>query len=502
MKKRLALVMCLLLITSIFAGCTSTNGIKITQALIKSTDWKSVEVNEDVTVNVDLQNVDFSDYGSENYDMLLDIVNNSYLKGAAKYDIENTKADVKYTYGCNDITATGSIYMDKEKLWTKSPLLSKVVEVNLAEIFPKAQEVFKTGTNERIKNLTLKFMQDYIKEYKHTLKSIKDKGTVTVNTSEGNISLNNIEVTLDREETSKAIRYTLENYAQNDTIKEYLKDALSTYTKSMDQSKLGADPSQMEDELETELNELRKQIRDNPDEIVDGIMSGINLGPKGLVFNFGIDQSGDIRTFDAKLNFALNDLGMEDGKANITINYKATFNNINKTVVNIPSFEGKKVQTLKEFVKGNPDLRDSEIGDLLGVRPKNVYFTICDNPEYYRYYVNSEMKVQPYISGGTLMVPGEYLGTELGFKVDINEKLKTITYTTKDTNTTVKLKVNSKVAYVNGKKAITRITPELKDGQIMVPLRFVCDKVNAKITWNDNYNGTMHWVYVTRIPNN
>ncbi|ADM71226.1 Protease inhibitor [Paenibacillus polymyxa E681] len=90
---------------------------------------------------------------------------------------------------------------------------------------------------------------------------------------------------------------------------------------------------------------------------------------------------------------------------------------------------------------------------------------------------------QPATSiSGSMLVPFRAVFEALGAKVKWDGATKTVTATKGDT--TIKLTVGSRDAYINGKLVRLNAAPRLINGKVMVPIRFVSEALGAKVKWN------------------
>ncbi|WP_370881036.1 stalk domain-containing protein [Paenibacillus brasilensis] len=91
--------------------------------------------------------------------------------------------------------------------------------------------------------------------------------------------------------------------------------------------------------------------------------------------------------------------------------------------------------------------------------------------------------VQPATSiSGSMLVPFRAVFEALGAKVKWDGATKTVTAT--KGNTTIKLTVGSRDAYINGKLVRLNAAPRLINGKVMVPIRFVSEALGAKVKRN------------------
>ena len=102
-------------------------------------------------------------------------------------------------------------------------------------------------------------------------------------------------------------------------------------------------------------------------------------------------------------------------------------------------------------------------------------------------YINGERlyfeltEVPPLIYNDRIMVPVRKIFEELGAEIAWDDATRTITATKGDS--TVKMKIGSKSATVNGKKATLDAPPRIEDERTVVPLRFVSQAFGGKVEW-------------------
>jgi hypothetical protein len=94
----------------------------------------------------------------------------------------------------------------------------------------------------------------------------------------------------------------------------------------------------------------------------------------------------------------------------------------------------------------------------------------------------TEIEASPYIKNGSTLVPVRSVSESLKSKVDWDSKTKIITITNGDI--IIKLTVGSLKATINGQDVTLLSAPETKNGRTFVPLRFICENLKAKVSWN------------------
>lgn len=91
-----------------------------------------------------------------------------------------------------------------------------------------------------------------------------------------------------------------------------------------------------------------------------------------------------------------------------------------------------------------------------------------------------------YIVNGTTMVPLRSITEAFDAKMKWDAKTKTINITSLNNN--VQLVVDNKNAKVNGKAYTLSVKPVVKNGNTLVPLKFVAEAFNKEVDWNSKSN--------------
>ncbi|MFZ5597572.1 MAG: stalk domain-containing protein [Bacillota bacterium] len=98
--------------------------------------------------------------------------------------------------------------------------------------------------------------------------------------------------------------------------------------------------------------------------------------------------------------------------------------------------------------------------------------------------VLQEYDQPPVIISGRTYVPLRGIFEALGAKVDWNEKLKTIT-ATRDGTVTIRLAIDSVIAFINGRHITMDQPPMLINDRTMVPVRFVSEAMRYRVEWDE-----------------
>lgn len=99
-------------------------------------------------------------------------------------------------------------------------------------------------------------------------------------------------------------------------------------------------------------------------------------------------------------------------------------------------------------------------------------------------YVNGDeptTEVAPFIRDGSTLVPFRAIAEALKAEVSWNPDERSVTVTRGDI--TVKLLIDSKTAYVDGKEVELEVPAAIKDGSTVIPVRFVSEALKAAVKW-------------------
>jgi hypothetical protein len=146
--------------------------------------------------------------------------------------------------------------------------------------------------------------------------------------------------------------------------------------------------------------------------------------------------------------------------------------------------KGKKVKeaqtSLEHALKRNPNL--DYLYDLLS----KVYVEQGDT-EKVKVFVKGEkptFDVEPYMKDGRNLVPVRAISEALGSEVNWRQETKTVVIQ-KD-GVTIELPLESTKVKVNGREHQIDSAAEVKQGRIMVPLRFVSEFLGGQVHWDQN----------------
>jgi hypothetical protein len=115
---------------------------------------------------------------------------------------------------------------------------------------------------------------------------------------------------------------------------------------------------------------------------------------------------------------------------------------------------------------------------------KNIRFQIGNNDVVVNNKYKSPLEVSPLIKSGNTLVPLRFISENLDAKITWNGDKQQIII--EQTNKTMILTVGSTVAYVNGSVKSLEVAPEIINGNTMVPVRFVSETFDTTVKWEPN----------------
>ena len=92
--------------------------------------------------------------------------------------------------------------------------------------------------------------------------------------------------------------------------------------------------------------------------------------------------------------------------------------------------------------------------------------------------------VKPIIKQEKTLMSIETIANVLGLELNENKQAKTITIS--NDKTSIQFSTVGPKILVNGGEERLLVEPEIKQGSLLVPIRFVCNKFGYNIAWEDN----------------
>ncbi len=102
--------------------------------------------------------------------------------------------------------------------------------------------------------------------------------------------------------------------------------------------------------------------------------------------------------------------------------------------------------------------------------------------------------VQPVIENGRVLVPFRAIAEALKVEVSWESNVQTVSATNGETS--VKLQIGNKTAYLNDNPIFLDVLPAIRDGRTLIPLRFFSEAYDCEVLWN----GPTNSVRITSPP--
>lgn len=165
--------------------------------------------------------------------------------------------------------------------------------------------------------------------------------------------------------------------------------------------------------------------------------------------------------------------------------YKAN-NNYNLWQVTIGASEfGAKMQDGVRYMNIPSKNADNPAEVILGVEDGNLTYQVYPIITIFVDGNKVKFDMPPYINkDGRTMVPLRFISENLDSKVSWNSADRSVTI--KDESKTIKLYIDKNTASINGKSISLDTKPQIKGQRTMVPLRFISEVMGAEVIWDKN----------------
>lgn len=491
-KMKVAGILGIVLALGLLSGCTSLSGVKLTKAMVKQLDTKSLQADSQISLNIQTKGLDITDEEQG----IIDQINKTSINISEQSDIKNNRYIAAVKANVDGTEYDGELYIRGEKFWAKIPSEDKYIEYSPNQLVMNNESPINLEQQVKLQNkmkpIAMKFIKDYVQEYKYAFNNISNKGNAIITTPEGQKEVTLIELKIDNSEVRDLIKYTINNAVNSDTLVEYIK-AIITLMYNEDPSLFeGQLQEELLEEIDKTVEEGRDSINSSPEDfestinqITDEIMNYVKIGESGLVFTYGIDNNDNIVSVEEKLALTIMPEGDESQVISLKVSSKSVIYGINKTKVTLPQFNTNNTIKIKEYVRSVPTLKESVLGEAFGVNKKCIVMTIGMNYSMTNGKYNY-LEAEPYIEGEYTLVPVRFIGEALGANIEWNDETQTITY--KDDENTIIMQIDNTMAYVNGQPIEMPVAPTINNDRTMVPLRFISEQFGAEVEWDGSLN--------------
>ncbi|MFZ5596214.1 MAG: copper amine oxidase N-terminal domain-containing protein [Bacillota bacterium] len=217
--------------------------------------------------------------------------------------------------------------------------------------------------------------------------------------------------------------------------------------------------------------------------VLQAILDGESVSQAVYDFKNGLDSEIDPADIDT-LTGEVNSLLEED-----TSGDKLEKANTYKYMAQIQMRVGKNTQALKYMEKSvlNNPSDEETFNELSGLRAKLNDLSV-------KVYINGQcpnFDVPPRIQDGRTLVPVRFIAEGLDTTVSYDEATGTVTID--GSQLKIQMKINSRIALVNGREVELDVPATVENGRTMVPIRFIGEGFKCKV----KYYGDSNLVSVT-----
>ena len=510
MKRRISLLIALMLITTLLAGC-SLEEKELVNAIIKCQDITSAKTSTNIKFDLEvLEKPKLEKEQQEQYNNIVKIINDFELnlntKSMKNKEKSYVKAQIDLDTNFQGNPINTSIWIDSDMSSNKFSVneiikLPEIVKMYLPQEVQDidylvistdslseeagTEEIDMTKFTQLVEEYQTKF-QDQIFEYVKKHNSEFNLVTKKSDSAENSVYV----LKFDDKQFKDFIRENLIDILNDkeiyNLVRDYIKDIAGIAKEDMDE-----DVESFED-IENKLSDFKDnlpKIIKKVNEIFDAFDKYTILGKDGYTVEYVVDKDGNLvkqtGMIDiiidpdkfAKILASLNDKEEPDGptaitmqnagKYNLKINYTSNISDINKDIeIKLPELTEKNSIDYMKLI----ELQMRQINDGLD------YIIVLVDGEYVFF------DVDPYIEEGTTIVPVRALAEEIGATVEWNDKAKKVTITKDDLS--IELTIDKTKALVNGKTVQLDAAATIVDGSTCVPLRFVSESFGAEVEWD------------------
>ena len=143
----------------------------------------------------------------------------------------------------------------------------------------------------------------------------------------------------------------------------------------------------------------------------------------------------------------------------------------------------EKLGDIKEGVEAQKELIEKKFRDLDHFKKLGKLYK-KEGSEGVKAFVNGKapkFDVMPFIREGRTLVPLRAISETLGAVVKWDNDTRTVIITKGDT--VIKLPIDSKTAFVNGKSIELEVPASITEGSTFVPVRFVSENLDTDVSW-------------------
>ncbi|HEX7058157.1 MAG TPA: copper amine oxidase N-terminal domain-containing protein [Bacilli bacterium] len=334
----------------------------------------------------------------------------------------------------------------------------------------------------KLKGFFADTFRDYLDQFNFNLRKIEDRGFVNVTTPEGTQSVKQIHVELTVDDIISFVSYFLGNLAEYDGLKPMAKE-FSAIVEGDSADAL------TDEELDAEIEDFRNFLLDmkaeldqyNEQKIEEETGANVDFLTQADLY-----LTPDAHTVGANVNI---DLGVSQpilgDVVKLKLNIETQNWNINQDV-SLPEADFANALSIEDLTDRT---KIKQLGDHSIIRffaeqylKRTGNVTIGDGFAT----VGNEivyLDEPPYITtNNNTMIPVKFISKVADTEPVWNQETHEITFTANGNEVVVR--PNDQTAIVNGAKVQMPEQAVIKNGRTFVPLRFVVEKLGAKVTWD------------------
>lgn len=496
MKRFLILLLALGMIVSL-SGCYK-DALDVRNAIKKSTTITDVQSKIELTLKT---NVSEELLGSEasSFSQLFEegIVLETKTTDRKNYEIKGTlKSDQLLRdnglWEFPQKPGFEALVFNQDKIYTKTSADSTYLFASLSELLSLNDEENSEAyaniieAQQQVSDLTVKMASEYLDQYEFTLGNVSNLGTSSLTLPDGTVQVKKIKISLNEEQMKNMVSYTLGNLAESVVIKDYLLAVNAIQQEG--QLPIGAGGEtleQMYQGFQDSILALKTVVDDfDLQQTLDGAGTDVHVD-----LTFSIDDTGYIRQEEANLIIEMDSPTGSTEKARLELTSSQIFWNINNvTPITEPTSDAVSITAVLE--DANLLTRWDEKSYIrIGLASymeaiKRSKQTILHVGEEFA-FINgqySDIGVSPYVKNGRTMIPLRVVADAFDAELGWDPATKGVTILA-DPDLFLVMHIGSKNATVNGQSVILDEPPAIINGRTMVPLRFVSEALGAQVEW-------------------
>ena len=498
MKRIKFLFITILVLSFVLTGCQDlpTSRIDLNKMLTKDAKEpiQSFELKESISLQIDYDESLLDDEDIK----FLELLSNIRLDLHVQQNNELTKIDGVLVLERGEIPFIITSNAEETIIWIDNAVEPFVYEGNIMEEYQRNLDsgylFYLTESSSELTDEAIQ-MVDIIVNNLPNINSLKydlyDRTTI----NSKNVALMRVDAKLTADELPAFLLQFLNNIKEDQAIKEYLSN---TIFRDYDYSYFNEEEDALEQELLVE--EIYQDFMvdvDNAIWFIEELSTDWPFDDQSFVQStLYIDDTMRVVKADNTLTFVTPDELKYDleGLNGFSLNIAYERFNLNEEFSIAPidmedqtfiTTESSKEEAIASLNKAGV-LYDILRNDFRVIPIQTMVLTL-DKQEVEINYEEREketmlLNVAPYTIDGTTLVPVRFFSENLGAKVTWNEETKEVTIANEDK--TIILPLYEDIAYVNGEEYWLDVVTETKDGNAMVPLRFISEVFDLDVTWN------------------